>query len=565
MKKRRLLVQIGFAFLFLIFVSHQKVEAAENVLENLSIHVYINGDGSARITEERLVTIQEGTEQYIVIGNLGNSQIKDFVVTENGTEYEFVDTWDLEWSREEKAFKNGLIPTETGYELSWGIGEYGEHTYTVSYTVTDFIKQTKDDQQILFWRFVNDQTNMPAEQVEVQIESEKAFRPSEEKIWAYGYEGRIEFVDTRIQAVSEGALETDNYVTVLVQFPPNTFQTGARLLDTFEEIRQKAEEGSDYGSETGSAEPKGVFAQFFDFILSNLVWLLLPFAAVVAFVARAIRSDGDKGVFKPQFKEEYYRELPYPGPVSDIYYLLYTMGLTDFEELLTGYLLKWIYEGHIQAVQVETGKFFKKETTHLTVQSGVPSQENLEGKLFDMLKEAAGDNQVLEGKEFSEWANKHASEIEDWTADMKDQSLKLLEKQGYILIEQKKMLLFFTKEIHVHTPKAQELEERIYKFVNYLSDYSLLNEQGSVNVALWDKWMIWAGFFGITEEVMKEFKKVYPEYESESVYHTGSLYYASQLSRTVSESAIRASGGGGSSSMGGGGGSFGGGSGGGTR
>lgn len=143
--------------------------------------------------------------------------------------------------------------------------------------------------------------------------------------------------------------------------------------------------------------------------------------------------------------------------------------------------------------------------------------------------------------------------------------MKLLEKQGYILIEQKKMLLFFTKEIHVHTPKAQELEERIYKFVNYLSDYSLLNEQGSVNVALWDKWMIWAGFFGITEEVMKEFKKVYPEYESESVYHTGSLYYASQLSRTVSESAIRASGGGGSSSMGGGGGSFGGGSGGGTR
>ena len=566
MKKQKRFILYLVALLFLVFVPQKTVKAAENTLNDLSIHVQLNEDGSARIIEERRVNLKEGTENYIVIGNLGNSDIKDFVVEENGQQYEFVSDWDLDWSRQEKAFKNGIISKSNGYELSWGIGEYGDHTYTVSYTVTDFIKQTEDEKQILFWRFLNDKTDIPPKQVSVTIEGDIPFSSEDEKIWAYGYEGRIEFEEGKIHAQSDSSLSKSDYVTILAQFPEGTFRTGPALDETFEEIKANADKGSDYGSEKGLGGGKGVVGSVFSFIVKNIVFLIAPIAVLFSFISTIFKLGSKKGRFKRKFKEEYYRDLPYDGPVSDVYYILYTMRVTDFEELLTGYLLKWIYEERLEATQVETGKFFKKEETQMTIQKGPAMEDDLEKQLFSMVIAAAGDDHILEGKEFNKWAANNITKIEQWKKDMQHHSLMKLQEYGYVTVKKKKVLLFFNKDTHVLTPKGEEMEENIYKFINYLHDFSLMNEHQSINVKLWDKLMIWAGYFGITEQVMEEFKKIYPNYEIESAYHGGAIYYTNTMSRSVSQSAVRSSGGGGSSSSGGGGGgSFGGGSGGGTR
>src|SRR5699024_10281196 len=108
------------------------------------------------------------------------------------------------------------------------------------------------------------------------------------------------------------------------------------------------------------------------------------------------------------------------------------------------------------------------------------------------------------------------------------------------------------------------LEARIYKFIKYLRDFSLLNEHEPVNVKIWDDIMIWAAVLGLTDEVYKQFRHLYPAYVDESAYSTVVITSAISLSRSISEAQSYSSsaGGGGSSSIGGGGGSFGGGSGG---
>ena len=125
------------------------------------------------IAERREAQLTEGTENFDVIENLGKLTITDFFVQEYNLRYEYVADWDSDASQEQKTFKNSIIETKNGYELVWGIGEYGKHEYIIVYTVTDFIKQLKD-KQILFWRFVNDKTNIPPENVWIQIET---FRP----------------------------------------------------------------------------------------------------------------------------------------------------------------------------------------------------------------------------------------------------------------------------------------------------------------------------------------------------------------------------------------------------
>jgi len=152
-----------------------------------------------------------------------------------------------------------------------------------------------------------------------------------------------------------------------------------------------------------------------------------------------------------------------------------------------------------------------------------------------------------------------------WDKEVKEQSLDTLKKLD-IYQTKKKKILFFTKKSHVLTDFGAELEEAIFKYMNYLEDYSLLNEHDAINVKLWDDIMIWAAMLGITEQVYKQFNALYPAYKDESIYTHSMISASHSYGRTISSaSSYASSGGGGSVSGGGGGGSFGGGSGGGTR
>src|SRR5699024_2866517 len=162
-----IMIVIIVAYLF----SFNKVHASDHKLEDLHIDVVIKNDDSAEITEKRTANLTEGTENYIVIENLGKSDIEELVVREDGQKYSYLDTRDIKASQADKSYKNGMTETKDGYELSWGIGDYGDHEYVLEYTVTNFIKQLNDDSQMLFWQFVNDETNIPPEKVVVEIET----------------------------------------------------------------------------------------------------------------------------------------------------------------------------------------------------------------------------------------------------------------------------------------------------------------------------------------------------------------------------------------------------------
>ena len=237
-----LMVVIVVAYLF----SFNKVHASDHKLEDLHIDVVIKNDGSAEITEKRTAHLTEGTENYIVIENLGKSEIIDFVVREDGKKYRYLDTWDINASQADKSFKNGMTETKDGYELSWGIGDYGDHEYVLEYTVTNFIKQLNDDSQMLFWQFVNDETNIPPEKVVVEIETEKELNDETEKIWAFGFSGEVEFQDGKVVATSDSPLTQSDYVTILVHFPEGMFSTDDQLSKSFEDVKEEAFKDSDY-------------------------------------------------------------------------------------------------------------------------------------------------------------------------------------------------------------------------------------------------------------------------------------------------------------------------------
>lgn len=558
-KNRYKILPIVILLIFVLGIT--SIYASEHKIEDINIEVNINQDGSARIKETRIANLVEGTENFIIINNLGKSKIKDFRVFEQGKEFQYVDNWDINASRQSKTNKNGIVNTYDGYELCWGIGEYGRHEYILEYTVTNFVKGLQDSQMVS-WEFVNDGTNIPPEKVRVSIFSDNEFSDENEKVWGFGFDGNVVFDKGKVVATSNRQLSSNEHVTILLKLPQGMFDTGDIINKNFDEIRDKAFIGSDYNK-----SEKGPLATFFTFI-SILIPVLLVLAFIIALiVGNSKLTSQTPTTFKRQFKEEYYRDYPYEGDFLDIYYIPYLMGATNFEKLLTGFILKWINEDRVMTVEKEVGWIFKKDETNLKFIKTSPLSNPLEQELFQIMLSAAGANEILEEKEFTKWAGKNITKINNWEKEIKESSRKKLVELGYVEVLSKK-IVFSNVPDYVLTEKGKELRSNIYKYINYLYDFSLLNEHEAINVRIWDRIMIWAGFLGLTEVVSKQFEKLYPNYTQETVYRGNSIYLTSHLARNMSQakvSAARSSGSGGSTSIGGGGGSFGGGSGGGTR
>jgi len=567
-----LMVVIVVAYLF----SFNKVHASDHKLEDLHIDVVIKNDGSAEITEKRTAHLTEGTENYIVIENLGKSEIIDFVVREDGKKYRYLDTWDINASQADKSFKNGMTETKDGYELSWGIGDYGDHEYVLEYTVTNFIKQLNDDSQMLFWQFVNDETNIPPEKVVVEIETEEELNEETEKIWAFGFSGEVEFLDGKVIATSDSPLTQSDYVTILVHFPEGMFSTDDQLSKSFEDVKEEAFKDSDY--ETDASKEDNNVSIFSKINIINVLKregkeaiFVSVFIAVALIIHKLFqpslkitRKKPEK--YRRQYKGEYYRDFPYKGEVVDGYYIFYMMGVSNFENLISSFLLKWIKEGRIE-IEIDNRPFFKNdELAAIHFLDKEMEKTSVEGELFHIMLKKADSNDVLNENILAEWGRKNKKAFIHWEKKAINKSWEVLEDAGYVKVETKNSF-FMEREKYVFTEKGHELEKRVHQYMNYIHDFSLLNEQEAINVKIWDEIMIWAAVFGLTEVAKAQFEKLYPSYDTESIYYGKTLSLTKSFTNKTlkSRTESRFSGLGGSSSTGGGGGSFGGGSGGGTR
>ena len=119
---------------------------------------------------------------------------------------------------------------------------------------------------------------------------------------------------------------------------------------------------------------------------------------------------------------------------------------------------------------------------------------------------------------------------------------------------------------------------KVFGLKKFLKEFSLLDERGVNELSLWKDYMIYATLFGIADQVIRDMKKINPEYfNMDQVARqmadetTLPLIYStmhnstSRAAMSKVEREARARGGGGHASWGGGGGFSGGGFGGGVR
>ena len=540
-----------------------------NSIESISMNILIDALGNAHVAETWKCTAYNGTEVYHPYYNLGNSKITNLSVTNGEKKFEYISSWKVSGDFDDKAYKCGFNKIEDGVELCWGISDYGENTYTVSYIIKDFVA-TLNDSQMVYWTLIPHNLSDSVGQVYIKISSYYNI-PDTTPVWGYGNYGGTAYVyDGYIEMQSDGRLDSDEYMTILVKFPINTFDTSNVINQNFDYYYNMAQEGATEYKQTSSMET--TFS-----ILLGFFYL----AILIIIIYNVGNTSTIKNTKLPKTKDiPYYRDIPCDGDIFKAYYIAHLYHLSaNKTDLLGAIILKWLKNSWITIEQKQEstvfkpGAIFKKEDTIIVLKETDTSliKNSKERELFEMLYQASKDG-YLESNEFERWCSHSYERILDWFDDIISKEKQEAMDNNLIVKENIKSLGIFSVSATTTTPELTERAMELAGLKRYLNEYTLIHEREPMAVTLFEDYLIFAQIFGIAKKVAKDFKDIYPEVIEQSTYtsydnivfvHTCSSHGISRAHSAKQRAESYSSGGGGFSSGGGGGGSFGGGGGGG--
>ena len=531
---------------------------AANQVPEMEIDVVLQEDGSAKVTQVWTANTEEGTEFYLGCHDSGYLEITDFSVSDEKKKYTYIEEWDIDSSFEEKAYKCGIVETDKGVELCWGISEYGDNTYTLQYTLHNLVGNYQDADGCNH-RFVDEMSFFPTN-VYLIIRGQHGVTLTDGNcdIWAFGYEGQIQFKEDEIYAWTDSPLESGQNMTIMVSVEKGVLSPIRTVDDSFETVKERAFQGSDYSDFEEEELTVG------DWLLT--IGILVGMVAFVLGIVKLVMNITKKvseSIKRKQLSEvDYFRDIPNNGNLNVTHYLGYTCGHCEEENLLGAYLLQLISKGCLEPVDESADA--KKVEIHLVKP---PQGGNLyEDMLYTVLEAAAGEDRILQPKELECYFEENYKPIATFMKSCKKDAKMILQK-GKCLEDTE-----CTGKGSLTEAGKRELNE-ILGFKRFLLDFSLIAERGVKETIIWQDYMVYAMLMGIADKVALQIKELYPEVTNQMVqyerriryvhYYNGLMYCGYVNERRRREMA-RSSGSGGSASIGGGGG-FSGGGGGGTR
>ncbi|MDU6098165.1 DUF2207 domain-containing protein [Peptoniphilus harei] len=559
----------NFFKLTILFVLLPVLVFAED-FKSIKIDADIDKDGVAKVKEVWQINEdnKDYTERYKRIENLQGIKIENFSLNALGRDFTEKNPWDIDQSFEDKSYHYGRIDKEGQVELTWGISEFKDNTYNLSYTINPLVVGL-NDADMVFFNFVGDNFNPKPERVEINIKGFEDFKDVE--MWGFGLEGEIHNVDGIIKMISSGYVD---YATVMLKFPKGYFNTAYKVDKNFDDYANMAAKGSDWENNEGQAYQKPMSRGE----KAALGGVFAGVAAVIYFVARAVSLSFNKRKIQnkkelPTIKDlkgEYFKEIPYDGPMEDMYYFIGQAYLVTSDlvgNYINAFILKWSLEGAIEFR--EEGK--KYADNKIKILKRPENMGPMEEELFDMINAANEESEedYITAKAFKKYVKKHRKEMENYYEEFQTSSIRNLREAGYLedYVYEKKFLFSRRtgKELRV-TEKGKVLYENLIKFKNYLKD-NLDQVTEEVDFEKWEEYLIYSSIFFLDKEFV-EGAKAYPAYVNNyALYNTHILAtrnFSKKLNQSYqSGSGFANAGVGGATSVGGGGGSFGGGGGGG--
>lgn len=548
MRKRRFLVLLAVTLLLTAFPS---LASASNQVNEITVDVMLDLDGSAHVQQIWTGIFDEGTECYFPVTNLGDRELSNLRVADGSGMYAVLDAWDTQASFDEKAYKCGFNKVDGGYEVCWGISEYGENRYAVEYRIED-LAAAYDDYDGFLFQFVPSGMNTGPTEVSLRVALRGGLLTEENAAaWAFDFDGQVCFTEGEILAYTEELLTEDNSVILMLQLNKGILAPSKMVSGTFEAVKERAFEGSDYKKDDdGNAL---VVIPVIAAVFAVLIWMGRKEARRVKKLVKAV---------------DYWREAPIGGNIEASFVLANCFYQTnDDGNLIAAALTRLLAENCLMPLIDMDAGFMSRGKKSVSLKLSKPPMTGgpATRSLYALLIQAAGSDGVLQEKELELYCKTNYTALLNVIDEAKRDGDETLIGIGSYKSQMQ------PKTLDGLTERGMALFMQLVGYKKYLLDFSLIAERGVNEALIWQDCLTYAALFGIADKVMAELRKFYPANTSaftrsmENTYYIAYRYHHVTYMAAKSAEAARSNGRGGHSSLGGGGGFSGGGSGGGTR
>ena len=495
----------AFAVLLVSLLSALPAFSLTPEIRDIDVTLTLLPDGSAQVHERWDVCAASGTEWYLVRDNLGIEGLE--VSDESGLPYINEGEWDTERGINAKAGRCGIVHKRGGVEICWGIGSLGDHVFDVRYTMTRAVKSLSD-YDMLHLQAVSPGLSSAPEHVRVTVRAAEEVRldTSNTRAWGFGYVGRVDFRDGAVVFESTEPFVRNSSVIVLLCFDKGLFDSPSMQDRSFGEVLEVAMQGADFGDGSGSGDGSGLG----DFLIV-LMTMVAIFAGSGTLVAVGKRASRRKILGMKPSEVSWNREIPFGGDLEASAYTLSKLGeSSSTDNLAAALILRMIYKGELSVskdsrdrVEIHFGSEASESAGAIAAGSagsmaGSGASDPIASELRDMMLKASGSDRILQKKEFSRWASRHTHEVVGWT--------KRALIRGRDVLRDTKMI--YASE---YTPAGQENARMLVGLKKFLKDFTLIGEKDTIEVILWQDYLVYGALFGIADRVAEQLKDINPE------------------------------------------------------
>ncbi len=625
-KIKKIFLILFFVLLFILIGNKSDASSSSLELKYLNFYAEILENGDMEVTERWDIYISNTNTLFKTFKTDINkyTDITDVKVKEivNGERKEFNEISRYMYHVTKDRYY-GLINDDGDFEIAWGVGldnDSDRRVYEISYKVEDAIGKYTDYSQ-LYWQFVGEDFEIDAKKITGTIILPNEVNNKEEiRVWGHtaGLNGEIYATDNDKIEFTIDDFKAGTYVEIRTLFPNYILNEEVKREYNHEILGTVLDEEEEWANEANRIRGRRNLLVVLYYLVVIIISILL-----IINIIKKIKLIATRKLIKPSQEITYFREIPREdaSPGEAVYLLRKAKGKlqsNDIGKIFSATILSFSLKKLIELEEKQNEKGKEEIYIKLKDKEGILNLKNKDEKAVgEFLISAFGgrENTEISVKELEKFIKKSSPtnilNIQQRIGsgfNRKLIELKIIDKEaksnyenesgkqavkislilmviclGILIIEKLGDLaiigtiafevIFFLNiiisgiaiyKINFYTQQGIDEIEKWRGLKKYMEEFSLLNEKEVPEIAIWEKFLVYATAFGIADKVLKQLKVVYPDIENSInvntypymylMIHTNfSRSFSNAISSSMSSAYSSASGGGGGFSGGGGG------------
>ena len=460
MKKicNRILLSV-IVFIGIILITNIS-KAGELRLKNLDYKVQLNSDGTADVTENWRIYIEDTNTLFktFEIDSSKYKEITDVKVKEikNSGSINFTKINTEKYHVDKNCFY-ALRNRKGQFEIAWGAhAEDVTRTYEISYKIIDAVKNYADCSEF-YWQFVSTESEIPATHITGTIILPSAVSNKEDlKTWAHGpLNGNIKIdsekqVSFEVENFSANTMLEARVVTPNYVFANNQNKKSENKLESILSQEQKwADEANRKREEITKRKEMMETAIKVFLIVLNILGVFLTFV-IIKKIIKYNKELKEHPVLQPEMKLDYFRDIPdenaTPADAGFLYYFKNSSLQYNISKIISATMLDLCLKGYLSFEEVPG----KKDQIRVTLKpKDILNLAENEKTIYELLdKVANNETKSFTMKDFEKYARNHSSSVLGKINRIEEQAKKSQEeKKNYDKVSINKYHIWVAKGV----------------------------------------------------------------------------------------------------------------------